>query len=271
MNKDNSTHFSKLVTVTDGHHNVKFYCNDTKGNINETNLIYFTVDTTPPQWDSQFENSTVIAVGGSVLLSVHWTDNIQLDTAILSTNESGVWENKTVYGSPKSLSGISDWSNFTWSNLSISSGTTVAWRVYTNDTSGHWNSTNTMTFKVENNCIVSLSTNAIDFGSVAPGTDTGNTNQQVTVTNSGNTPATNVTIKGNDWSDGGTNTMPVGQTEWSTSAFTYGSGTALTTSDAVVTTNLANGNSITIYFGVGVPSGQAAGTYNQTITITMNC
>jgi spore coat protein U-like protein len=118
-------------------------------------------------------------------------------------------------------------------------------------------------------CTVSLSANSIDFGSVAPGTDTGSNNQQVTVTNGGNTEATNVTIKGNDWS--GPDTMPVGQTQWATSAFTYGSGNALTASDAVVTTNLAAGSSTTLYFGVGVPSGQAAGTYTQTITVTMNC
>jgi len=120
-------------------------------------------------------------------------------------------------------------------------------------------------------CTVSLSTNSIDFGSVAPGSDTGVTNQQVTVTNGGNTQAINTTIKGGNWSDGGTNTFPVGNTEWSTSAFTYGSGTDLTASNVVVTNNLGAGNSITAYFGLGVPQYQTASSYNQTITITMNC
>ncbi len=120
-------------------------------------------------------------------------------------------------------------------------------------------------------CTVSLNTTTIDFGSVAPGADTGGVNQAVNVTNGGNTQATSTTIKGNDWSDG-THTMPVGQTEWSTSTFTYGSGTALTASDATITGgNLNAGSSLILYFGVGVPSGQAAATYSQTITVTMNC
>jgi len=121
-------------------------------------------------------------------------------------------------------------------------------------------------------CTVSLSTNSIDFGSVAPGSDTGSTNQQVTVTNGGNTQAINTTIKGDDWSDGGTNTFAVGNTEWSTGAFTYGSGTSLTSSDAAISGgNLAKGASLTLYFGAGVPSGQNSASYTQTITITMNC
>ena len=129
----------------------------------------------------------------------------------------------------------------------------------------------TATVTVPSVCTVSLNTSTISFSSVSPGTDTGSTNQVVNVTNSGNAQATNVTIKGTAWSDGGSNTMPVGQTEWGTSGFAYGSGTALTTSDAVVTNNLGAGSSVLIYFGVGVPSGQAAATYTQTITVTMNC
>ena len=130
----------------------------------------------------------------------------------------------------------------------------------------------TATVSVPSVCTVSLDTNSIDFSSVSPGADTGNTNQQVTVTNGGNTQATNTTIKGGNWSDGGTNSFLVGNTEWSTSAFTYGAGTNLTSSDVAITGGDLNaGSSITLYFGVGVPSGQAAASYTQTITVTMNC
>ena len=37
------------VLVPDGRHNVSFSCNDTSGNMNTTDNIYFIVDTTPPQ------------------------------------------------------------------------------------------------------------------------------------------------------------------------------------------------------------------------------
>ncbi len=266
LTKDGTTSFSKLSTVSDGTHQVVLYCNDTRSNVNTTSATYFTVDTTPPQWNSQSQNATIIPTGGSIKLSAHWTDNIQLSGAILSTNESGSWQNITT----SSLSGTSGWNNFTWSNSSVTSGTTVAWKIYANDTAGNYNITNTMTFKVEDTCIVSLNTSTINFGTVAPGADTGGVNQAVNVTNGGNTQATSTTIKGNDWSDG-THTMPVGQTEWSTSTFTYGSGTALTASDAIVANNLGAGSNILIYFGLGIPAQQNAGSYTQTITISMNC
>ena len=137
-----------------------------------------------------------------------------------------------------------------------------------------YTSTDTITAQVTvpSICVVSLSTNSIDFGTVNAGADTGSANQQVNITNTGNTQATSTTIKGTDWSDGGVNSFAVGNTEWSTSAFTYGSGTDLTTTDATIPGgNLNPGSSLTLYFGVGVPSGQAAATYTQTITITMNC
>jgi len=41
------------------------------------------------------------------------------------------------------------WSNFTWSNSSITGGTTIAWRIYYNDTSGNVNKTDIMTFTVK--------------------------------------------------------------------------------------------------------------------------
>ncbi|MCD6547486.1 MAG: hypothetical protein J7K22_02950, partial [Nanoarchaeota archaeon] len=234
MTKDTPTHFSKKVILSDGSHNVIFYCNDTKGNINSTSKVYFTVDATPPKWSNQFQNASAISQGESILLGAKWTDTVGLSTAILSTNETGVWENKTIYESPKLLNGKVDWSNFTWKNPSIPSGTTVAWKIYANDTSNKWNVTDTKTFQIISTCVISLSTNSIDFGTVNAGADTGSANQQVNITNTGNTQATSTTIKGTDWSDGGVNSFAVGNTEWSTSAFTYGSGTDLTTTDATI-------------------------------------
>lgn len=120
-------------------------------------------------------------------------------------------------------------------------------------------------------CVISLNASTMNFGSVAPGSDTGATNQIINVTNTGNAAATNTTIRGTQWSSGA-NTMPVGQTEYNTTSFTYGSGISLTSSDVALTGgNLGAGASLLTYFGVGVPAAQAAGTYNQTITFTMNC
>jgi len=41
------------------------------------------------------------------------------------------------------------WSNFSWSNSSITAGTTIAWRIYYNDTSGNENVTDIMSFTVK--------------------------------------------------------------------------------------------------------------------------
>ena len=120
-------------------------------------------------------------------------------------------------------------------------------------------------------CIVSLNTTSINFGSVSPGTDTGATNQVVEVTNNGNILAVNTTIEGTQWADNG-NTMVVGQTEYNTTGFTYGAGTALTGSPVTIAGgNIAAGASLDVFFGVAVPAQQAAETYEQNITITMNC
>ncbi len=121
-------------------------------------------------------------------------------------------------------------------------------------------------------CMLSLNTSSIGFGSVAAGTNTGATNQVVNVTNNGNAQATNTTTRGTQWSDGGVNNFVVGQTQYSTSGFTYGAGTALTASDVVIAGgNLNKLASLQLYFGVAVPASQNPATYNQTITVTMNC
>lgn len=121
-------------------------------------------------------------------------------------------------------------------------------------------------------CIATLNSSSVVFGSVTPGSNTGAANQAVSVLNNGNTQATNTTITGTTWSDGGVNSMAVGQTQYGVSGFTYGAGTALTTSPVSLTGgNLAAGGSLAVYFGVGIPVQQAAATYNQTITVSMNC
>lgn len=105
----------------------------------------------PPLWKNQGQNLTHIPVNGSILLYTQGFDETALDWAVLETNESGAWENKTVYGSPMDMgdaAGIWTWSNFTWQNTSLSVGSTVYWRIWYNDTAGNWNSTGTMNFSI---------------------------------------------------------------------------------------------------------------------------
>jgi len=69
-------------------------------------------------------------------------------------NSSGLpaEEGALYYDSPLDMNNVADawtWSNFTWSNSSITGGTTIGWRIYYNDTSGNVNKTDIMTFTVK--------------------------------------------------------------------------------------------------------------------------
>ena len=71
-----------------------------------------------------------------------------VDFAILSTNETGTWENKTTYGSPKDMNDVlgPEWSNFTWQNTSLGCNKIIGWRIYYNSTKGNVNATPIKTF-----------------------------------------------------------------------------------------------------------------------------
>jgi len=83
------------------------------------------------------DSDNIIAKGAGINLSVRWTDNYGLNNATLSINVGGVdvgWRNITnAFGSPLTLSGAADWSNFTWVNSTIAAGTVVQWKVYVTD------------------------------------------------------------------------------------------------------------------------------------------
>lgn len=110
-----------------------------------------TLDTTSPQWRNQQQNTTEIVKGDAVELSSQGQDAVNLSHAVLATNETGSWKNKTGnYSSPFSLhtADVWTWSNFTWQNASMQAGTTVSWRIWYNDTAGNYNSTSMTAFKL---------------------------------------------------------------------------------------------------------------------------
>jgi len=119
-------------------------------------------------------------------------------------------------------------------------------------------------------CIVRLNASTINFGSLVPG-ENSTSDQIVAVYNDGNTAA-DVQVNGTQWSDGGANTMSVGQTHYSASGgVAYPSMTALTGTPATIISSLAGGANANTYWKVGIPAAQAAASYNQTITFSMSC
>ncbi|MHC5182889.1 MAG: DUF2341 domain-containing protein, partial [Planctomycetota bacterium] len=110
-------------------------------------------DTTLPQWQNQGQNSSTPPAGSSVHLYADGMDDRALRYATLATDETGSWEKKTAaYGSPMSLGDLEGtWvvSDFTWSNPSISWGTTVSWRIYYEDAAGNETATDIMSFTLQ--------------------------------------------------------------------------------------------------------------------------
>ena len=90
----------------------------------------------------------------------------------------------TVYGSPKQLSGSDwTWANFTWQNSSVSRNTSVAWKVFFNDSSGNENVTDEKTLTIT--------------GETSPPTWSLNTSQTPATYSSSNLSQFNVTWQDN--------------------------------------------------------------------------
>lgn len=126
---------------------------------------------------------------------------------------------------------------------------------------------------IEMDSLVALNvTSSIDYGTTNPNTDTGSTNQQTTVTNTGNR-SLDVQLSGTDMASGG-DTLDVGQQEYSATSFTYGAGTSLTSSPVTLILSLLQPTSGTapvtdlVYWGIGIPNGTPSGTYSGTNTFT---
>ena len=173
----------------------RVWANDTGGNWGVSSIRTFTIgDNVPPQSSSAGENRTVAGQSDHILLYAYWVDSLGLDTAVLETNESGVWDNKSVYDSPQALSGVEDWSNFTWMNSSVAEGTTIGWRIWANDTSGNWNVTDIITFVIAE---ASLIVHVRDENGLAVLQDGDGVGVNVTVYNLTGTFAGNTDASGN--------------------------------------------------------------------------
>jgi len=106
-------------------------------------------DTTAPTYSNQAQSANSVPASGTVYLTANWADNVWLGTALLETNETGAFQNKSTYGSPVSIRGNFSSVNFTWSNASTPAGTNISWRVWANDTYGNLNVTPYMSFIIQ--------------------------------------------------------------------------------------------------------------------------
>ena len=113
---------------------------------------FSTLETEAPEWRNQGQSSATPTAGSSVDLFAEGKDMVALRYATLATNETGVWEKKTAYGSPMSMGDVADtWtlSSFTWSNPAIPEGNTVSWKIYYEDASSNESVTDVMSFTLQ--------------------------------------------------------------------------------------------------------------------------
>lgn len=100
---------------------------------------------TAPKWYDNSTNST--HVGSAVLHRVRWTDDTALAGYIFSfDNGTGTYTNDTWV----SMIGTGNWSNVT-KVINATLGSTIKWRVYSNDSNNAWNVTNEFSYTASNN------------------------------------------------------------------------------------------------------------------------
>jgi hypothetical protein len=143
MQNSSGNYNSQITGLSEGGHNVRFYCNDTVGNMNGSIITYFTVGI-PPKWSSiKTQPGTGIEYQpeGKYQFNVTWTDNIGVSNVIFE------WQGKNI-------------SSYLWNNVSKSgdeyylnitdlAAGTYYYKWYANDTYNNWNYTSLQMYQVK--------------------------------------------------------------------------------------------------------------------------
>jgi hypothetical protein len=129
------------------------------GNANYTDnstleTIYVTVeDTTSPQYSDNSTNNT--EAGLLTEFSLKWTDNNDLSGYIFSLDNC----TETLYNfSWTTMTSKTNWSNYS-TVINESSGCTIVWKIYANDSSGNWNASENFSFMTDDTVIPTWSNN----------------------------------------------------------------------------------------------------------------
>jgi len=135
LSNDTATHFYGInSTMTDTQHSVIFYCNDTAGNMNQTETIYFTIDTTLP---------TI------TILSPHAQLNYSTQTIPfnITANENISWCGYSLDSAPNTTMSPTQ-NNWGHINTSMTEAQHTV-KFYCNDTAGNMANTTQRTFTID--------------------------------------------------------------------------------------------------------------------------
>ena len=131
----------------------RVWANDSAGNANISQIYTLTVykipDSTKPGFSNNQTNETVTipTVNGVIQLNLTVTDNIEVYTIRLATNDSGTMRNESGYEMIASGTSATAIFNFT---VSAAKNSVIKWQVWANDTSGNANVSLIRTFTVKN-------------------------------------------------------------------------------------------------------------------------
>ena len=144
-----TTVWQNLLIQNGSYQVVAYYSGDANYSVSKRMFYVNVSDDTAPQYTQYAQNTSTLIIGNTVNITAYWQDG-SLGYAILATNESGSWQNKTMnYSSPLALTGTGMLASFTWNNTSIAAGGSVSWRMYANDSYGKENMTGSLTFAVK--------------------------------------------------------------------------------------------------------------------------
>jgi len=130
------------ITITDlseDFHNIIIYANDTSGNMNSSDKIYFSIDTPPSYiiWDL---DKTLIHRGESLNAYAEWNEDIENSYIETNINSESLLNETVSIGSP--------WTNVTLTHdLDGTLGDKQA-RIYAQDSGGNWNETSIKNFQI---------------------------------------------------------------------------------------------------------------------------
>jgi hypothetical protein len=140
---------------------INVYANDTSDAWDLNSTTFVVQDARAPEWSDAQTNKTPICENDYVKFTANWTDDVALAGYIFSTNQTGTWVNSSFV----SFSGTSDVSETT-TQITATTGTTVGWRFYANDTSDNGNVTDIRSFVVQSAEIITPVTPFMIYGRV---------------------------------------------------------------------------------------------------------
>ncbi|MEM5798142.1 MAG: right-handed parallel beta-helix repeat-containing protein, partial [Candidatus Aenigmatarchaeota archaeon] len=87
-----------LTGLSNGQHNITFWANDTSGNMNQSDYVWFSIDISGPYWSGNITapaSPTTYQPGKNYQFNITWTDPNSIDTALIRGNFTGTMQNYT--------------------------------------------------------------------------------------------------------------------------------------------------------------------------------